>query len=77
MDIGTYLSAANRQLDGCDQYGGNGTSYLSNSSPAGDTLLDDSAVDTLYGEGDQDWLIGSLQDVMPDLDSLNERRDIP
>ncbi len=62
---------------GVTNTGVNGTSYLSNGSPAGDTLLDDSAVDTLYGEGDQDWLIGSLQDVMTDLDPLNERRDVP
>ncbi len=64
-------------LMGVTNTGVNGTSYLSNGSPAGDTLLDDSAVDTLYGEGDFDWLIGSLQDVMTDLDPLNERRDQP
>ncbi len=64
-------------LMGVTNTGVNGTSYLSNGSPAGDMLLDDSAVDTLYGEGDFDWLIGSLQDVMTDLDPLNERRDVP
>ncbi len=64
-------------LRGVTNTGVNGSSYLSNSSPVGDTLLDDSAVDTLYGEGDLDWLIGSLQDILHGFDPLNERRDLP
>ncbi len=77
MDIGTYYQQRIDNLRGVTNTGVNGSSYLSNSSPVGDTLLDDSAVDTLYGEGDLDWLIGSLQDILHGFDPLNERRDIP
>ncbi|MFM8187550.1 MAG: hypothetical protein ACKN85_03625 [Pirellula sp.] len=32
-----------------------------------DTIFDDGAVDSLYGQSDQDWFIASAQDLLPDL----------
>jgi Ca2+-binding RTX toxin-like protein len=63
-------------LRGETQTGVNGSSYLSATSPIGNTLESDSGVDRLFGEGDLDWLLGSLQDMMPDWTSDLERRDL-
>jgi len=35
-------------------------------------LLADSAIDTLYGEGEQDWFLIHAEDLTPDLDPLTE-----
>jgi len=55
--------------------------YLRNSATAAeDTLIDGTSVDTLLGEGDLDWLIGSTYDIMPSLDNINsitERKHNP
>jgi len=34
----------------------------------------DAAVDTLFGEGDQDWLIAHAEDLTPDHDPLTETK---
>jgi hypothetical protein len=43
----------------------NNETYLRNTPT--DTLLDDNAVDSLYGEADLDWFIAKLgMDLLPD-----------
>jgi hypothetical protein len=43
----------------------NNETYLRNTPT--DTLLDDNAVDSLYGEADHDWFIAKLgMDLLPD-----------
>jgi Ca2+-binding RTX toxin-like protein len=55
----------------------NGTYYLRNSTnPANDTLLNDNAVDNLFGGDDTDWYIASLDDIVDTL-RLGEERDLP
>ncbi len=62
-------------LRGTTSTGVNGTYYLRNSASASDdTLVDDGAVDTLFGGDDIDWYIASLSDIIDTLRSGEETR---
>ena len=64
-------------LQGVTNTGVNGGYYLRNSTNAvEDTLLDDGAVDSLFGGDDIDWYIASLSDVVESL-KPGEERDLP
>ncbi len=52
-------------LNGTLTGGLNGLTYLRNATSSNplDTLIDDSSVDSVFGEGDDDWLIASMVDL--------------
>ena len=71
------FSEIRTNLQGITNTGVNGGYYLRNSTtPVEDTLLDDGAVDSLFGGDDIDWYIASLSDVLESL-KPGEERDLP
>ena len=70
----TSFDQIRSNLQGVTNTGLNGSYFLRNNTE--DTLLDDSAVDSLFGGDDIDWYIASLSDVLEAL-KPGEQRDAP